>query len=305
MKMKFSKKRNALISVLLVFLLTLSGCEMPVSFEDGGMPTATYDGGELEIEYIDVGQGDSSLLISPSGKTMLIDTGKADAYEKVKKALDDRDIKKIDTFIVTHPHADHIGSAWKIIDNYEVGELYLNGTATSKVYQKTKDSAKKANLEMKELTIDSKLDWDPHVTFKIFSPVKVGVLSGLNNESPIMQVNYNNHRFLFTGDAESEAEDTALAYDTKGLKSDVVKVGHHGSPTSSIPAFVLATKPAVAIISVGKNNSYGHPDKTVVTRWQKAGAEVYSTEKNGNIIIKTKKDELELMADRSMEPLAS
>ena len=77
MKMKFSKKRNALISVLLVFLLTLSGCEMPVSFEDGGTPTATYDGGELEIEYIDVGQGDSSLLISPSGKTMLIDTGKA------------------------------------------------------------------------------------------------------------------------------------------------------------------------------------------------------------------------------------
>lgn len=305
MNMKFSQKSQTLLSLLFIFLLTLSGCQVPSALDGGNRPTSTYDGGELEVEYIDVGQGDSSLLISPTGKTMLIDTGKAEAYEKVKQALEDRDIKRIDTFIITHPHADHIGSAWKIIDNYEVGELYLNGKAKSKVYQRTQASAKKANLEMKELTIDTNIDWDPYVKIKVFSPVKVGVLSGINNESPIMQIRYNQHRFLFTGDAESEAEDTALAYDTKGLKSDVVKVGHHGSSTSSIPAFVLATKPVVAIISVGKNNSYGHPDQTVVTRWQKAGAEVYSTEKNGNIIIKTKKADLELMAERTMTPLAS
>lgn len=286
---------------LLVVLLSLSlvAC---VPLDEGAQKEAN---GELEIEYIDVAQGDSSLLISPNGKVMLIDAGKPKAYPEVKEALDDRHIKKVDTLIVTHPHEDHIGGIPKVMENYEIGRLYMNGKAKSEAYKKVRTLAKKKHLEITPLLSGSQVDWDKSVDIKVFSPYKEGVLEGLNNESPIMKVSYNKHGFLFTGDAEREAEDTALAYDSKGLKSEVVKVGHHGSHTSSIPDFVLATKPKLAIISVGAGNSYGHPHKNIVKRWQTIGAEVYSTEKSGNIIIKTKGKELWLMTEKTNQALAS
>lgn len=284
--------------LVLALLLSLSlfGCVNQEGLE--------YQEGELEIEYIDVGQGDSSLVISPSGKTMLIDTGEAFAYEAVKEALDDRGITTLDVLLLTHPHQDHYGAAPKLIQMYQPKEIYLNGVSKSKTYHKIRNEAKKLNLKLKTITIDSPPVLDDKVEIEVFSPYKVGVLEGLNNESPIMQLRYNNHRFLFTGDAEKEAEDTALAYDAKGLKSDVVKIGHHGSHTSSIPEFVLATKPKLGIISAGKDNEYGHPHKNIVNRWKKAGVTLYSTAKNGSIIIKTNRDELWLQTEKDSTPYA-
>ena len=289
------KRLQALILTLIIGF-SCFGCTLEESIENEG---------ELLIEYIDVGQGDSSLLISPSGKTMLIDTGKPKAYPAIEKVLNERNITKIDVLVITHPHDDHIGSAPKVLSNYEVGRIYINGKAKIKAYQEVKKLSDKASIERKSLLAGDELNWDKSVKIKVFSPFKEGVLGGLNNESPIFKVSYNTHSFLFTGDAEKEAEDTALAYDIIGLKSDVIKVGHHGSHTSSIPDFVLAVKPKLAIISVGKDNSYGHPNKTVVKRWQKVGAEVYSTEKNGNITISTHGKELWLVTEKSNEALAS
>lgn len=281
----------------LVISLSLFGC--------AGEAVTNYQEGELEIEYIDVGQGDSSLLISPSGKTMLIDTGERFAYEVVASALDERGIKSLDVLLLTHPHQDHYGAAPEIVRAYKPKAIYLNGTSKSKTYQIIKKEASKLNLKLGEVTIEKPPAWDEKVEIRVFSPYKVGTLEGLNNESPIMQFRYNGHRFLFTGDAEREAEDTALAYDTKNLKSDVVKIGHHGSHTSSIPDFVLATKPTIGIISVGKGNDYGHPHKNIVNRWKRAAVELYTTEKHGNIILRTNRDEILLQTQKNQAPTAS
>lgn len=291
------KKQIKGLVLALVLSIGLFGCGEKEAFQ--------YEEGELEIEYIDVGQGDSALVISPSGKTMLIDTGEAFAYGEVKSALDDRGIERLDALVLTHPHQDHYGGAPEVIKAYSPKAIYLNGISKSKTYQLIKKEASKLGLKLEEITIEKPPLWDEKVEIRVFSPYKTGVLEGLNNESPIMQFRYNGHRFLFTGDAEREAEDTALAYDTKGLQSDVVKVGHHGSHTSSIPDFVLATKAKIGIISVGKGNDYGHPHKNIVNRWKKAGVELYTTEKNGNLIIKTNKEELWLQSEKELNALAS
>lgn len=294
------RKKSVSLTLLFVFLLAfLPGCTLPEE-----APSLAVDG-ELQISYLDVGQGDSALLLSPQGKSMLIDGGLPKAYPQIEKALQDKGVKALDVVVVTHPHQDHMGAIPQVLENYPVKQLYINGKSKTKTYEKVLRLAQEKQIPVGELTAGGALPWDEAVKIDIAGPFKTGVATNLNNESPIMRFTYNGHRFLFTGDAEIGAEDEALAYNKGFLKADVLKVGHHGSATSSMPAFALAVKPRIAIISVGQGNKYGHPDQTVVTRWQKLGALVYTTEKNGPIEVSTHDQEIWVQGMKNNEPLAA
>ena len=256
----------------------------------------------MKVTFIDVGQGDSELIQFPNGKTMLIDGGTGDMYGRIAAVLADNKITRLDVVIGTHTDDDHIGSLPGIIKNYEVGSVYLNGTSDTRTYLAFVREAVNKGLSVKHLYQGDVLNVDPSVGIKVFSPIGVNVDSD-NDNSPIMKLVYKNRSFLFTGDAEKAAEDDALIYNKIGLKSDVVKVGHHGSTTSSSPAFALAVSPSLAIIEVGADNSYGHPDEIVVNRWQLLGTKAYSTAINGAITVKTDGNSLELFAKKSINPM--
>lgn len=262
----------------------------------------TVSTGIVKVTFIDVGQGDSELIQFPNGKTMLIDGGSGNMYSRVAAILAENNITMLNVVIGTHTDDDHIGSLPGIIKNYEVGSVFLNGISDSRTYQAFVRESLNKGLIIKHLYQGDTLEIDPSVKIRVFSPKGINVETD-NGNSPIMKLTYNNRSFLFLGDAEKVSEDIALNYDKKGLKSDVVKVGHHGSTTSSSPAFAYAISPALAIIEVGTDNSYGHPDEIVVNRWQLLGAKVYSTAKNGTVTIKTDGNSLELFANKSTKPL--
>ncbi|MGI6677598.1 MAG: stalk domain-containing protein [Dehalobacterium sp.] len=256
----------------------------------------------LKVHFIDVGQGDSELVQFPNGKTMLIDGGKGGMYARVAAVLAAEKIKKLDVVIGTHTDDDHIGSLPGIIKNYEVGTVYLNGTDETRVYDALIREAHSKGLVVNQLLQGDTLNLDPEVEIKVLAPSVINTDRD-NDNSPIMKVTYRNKSFLFTGDAEKATENVALAYDQEGLKSDVVKVGHHGSTTSSTPAFAKAVSPALAIIEVGADNSYGHPDEIVVNRWQLLGAKVYTTAVHGNLTVTTDGNNLGIFSDKNNEAL--
>jgi len=262
----------------------------------------SFSTGILQVNFIDVGQGDSALIQFPNGKAMLIDGGSGDKYGCVASVLAENKIDKIDVLVGTHTDDDHIGSLPGIIKNYSIDAVYLNGFNDSRTYQAFVRESKNKGLALQQLYQGDSIVVDSAVKIQVFSPQDLNIETD-NDYSPIMKLTYHNRSFLFLGDAEKTSEVIALTYDKKGLKSDVVKVGHHGSTTSSSPAFAYAVSPGIAVIPVGADNGYGHPDEIIVNRWQLLGAKVYSTAKNGTISIRTDGDSLELFANKSTEPL--
>ncbi len=256
----------------------------------------------LKVHFIDVGQGDCELIQLPNGKTILIDGGKGGMYARVAAVLAAEKIKKLDVVIGTHTDDDHIGSLPGIIKNYEVGTVYLNGTDDTRLYDALMREAHQKGLVVNQLLQGDILDIDPEVEIKVLAPAVIDTDSD-NDNCPIMKVAYGDKSFLFTGDAEKATEHAALAYDQESLKSDVVKVGHHGSTTSSTPAFAKAVSPVLAIIEVGVDNSYGHPDEIVVNRWQLLGAKVYTTAVHGNLTVTTDGNNLGIFSDKNNEAL--
>ncbi|MCR6546863.1 MBL fold metallo-hydrolase [Dehalobacterium formicoaceticum] len=294
------KSFKKLLVFFLIFLsMIMAACSV---LADKGESVLPESSGLLKVTFIDVDQGDSVLVQFPNGKSMLIDGGSGDMYGRVAAVLSDQKITKLDVVLGTHTDNDHIGSLPGIIKNYDVGNVYLNGTSDTKTYLAFLREAANKKLKIKELYQGDFLQVDPDVKIKVFAPVGPNEDSD-NDHSPIMKLTYQKKSFLFTGDAEKSTEDMALVYDKMGLKSDVVKVGHHGSTTSSSPKFALAVAPELAVIEVGADNSYDHPDKLVVNRWQLLGAKVYTTAKNGNITVTTDGTYLKLFAGKNLEEL--
>ncbi|NFO47616.1 MBL fold metallo-hydrolase [Clostridium botulinum] len=237
------------------------------------------------IHYIDVGQGDAS-LIQVNNINMLIDSGPKESKKELLNYLNSLNIKKIDYIIATHPHEDHIGNMAKIIKTFKVNNFYApkieNTTSTfEKMIDALKDKKLQINI-LKKGTNSIDLGKNTHLT--AFSPNKDSYYN-LNNYSPVIKIQYDKTSFLFTGDAEKEVENEILSDSNNNIKSDVIKIGHHGSSTSSSKAFIEKVNPSTAIISVGNDNKYNHPNKSTIDCLTKNHIKIYQTNKEHTIIL--------------------
>lgn len=238
----------------------------------------------VKVHVIDVGQGDS-ILIQTGNENILIDGGNKSKGDEVSAYLKKQKVKTLNAVVSTHPDADHVGGLAEVIDTLKVKRVYApKVTHTTQAYKNFLTAVKKKNLKIKvakkgvEIPTKSK-----SITLKFLAPVKEYSKSDLNNWSGVLQLTHNKKKFLFTGDAETQAEKDMLNAGVLS-KIDVLKVSHHGAKEATSTSFLNKVKPTYAVISVSKTNGYGHPTSTTLNRLKKAKAKVYRTDKNGSVI---------------------
>lgn len=281
--------------VVLFFLLTLSllGCSSTGDF------TSQPDSkpGELTVHFIDVGQADSIFIQLPNGQSMLIDAGNNADGDLVVNYLNKQRVKKIDYLVGTHPHEDHIGGLDDVINNFEIGKFYMpKVTHTTKSFQDLLEAVRSKGLKITPAKAGVKILNQPSLAIEILSPLR-SAYDELNNYSAVIKLTFGEHSWLFTGDAEAPVEQDLINSKTD-LRASVLKVGHHGSNSSSTAEFLAQVSPQWAVISVGKENDYGHPHEEVVERLQKAGINILRTDRQGTIIMTSDGKELELQASK-------
>jgi beta-lactamase superfamily II metal-dependent hydrolase len=260
----------ALLSVLIVAVLAAS-----VSASEN-----------LTVHFLDVGQGDSELL-QFAGKNVLIDGSDQDAGPKVESYLRSHGVSSQDLLVSTHPHEDHIGGLKTILNDIPIGQILDSGQVhTSQTFQNYLNLIDRKNISFSTAKRGQTIDLDPAIKIEVLSPPATHFADDLNQNSIVLKVTYNKVSFLFMGDAGFEAEDSIMAagYD---LKSTVLKVGHHGSASSTGTYFLSKVRPEVEIIEVGTSNDYGHPSGKTLSALQSASSKIYRTDLNGNIVVTT------------------
>ncbi|AOR23968.2 MBL fold metallo-hydrolase [Clostridium taeniosporum] len=240
--------------------------------------------GNLQVYYLDVGQGDAE-YIRINDFDILIDAGPKSESDHLLKQLEDKNIDDFEMVIATHPHEDHIGGMSKVFEKYKVENFYMpKVTHTTKTFQNMLKSVSKQGLKVQTLKEGMQFNLGDGAKFDVYSPIKDSY-DDFNNYSPIMKLTYGETKLMFTGDAETLAEKEALSRHLKDLKSDVLKFGHHGSSTSSSNEFLKAVSPKYGIISCGKDNSYGHPHKETMNKISKNQIKAYRTDLQGEITL--------------------
>ena len=254
------------------------------SLPHDGSPLNDY--GVMEVHFIDVGQGDSILIITPGGKTMLIDAGTQSRGNDVLAYLRRLNINSIDIVVGTHAHADHIGGLITVMEELPVGKLIDSGKAhTTVTYNNYLDVIDRKNIPFVLGRAGDVVALDPKVSVKVLHPGSNYDSHSLNDASVVIKVIHGNIGFLFTGDAEEHAEAEILARNYNFSQIDILKVGHHGSSTSTSRAFFNAISPTSAVIMCGTGNTYGHPHDETLNRLANAGVNIYRTDINGDILI--------------------
>lgn len=256
--------------------------------------------GDVSVHFIDVGQGDS-ILIRAKDKTVLIDAGENGKGETVLNYLREQNIEMLDYVIGTHPHSDHIGGLDEVMREMKVGALMMPRVPdeivpTTKTYEDVLQTAADKGLKIKAAKAGETLDIAAGVTLTVLGPVQD--YDDLNNLSIVCKLTYGNTSFLFTGDAEQEAEADIVAQYPDLLNSDVLKMGHHGSSTSSSRPFFQAVSPQCAVICCGKDNSYGHPHKETLKLLDETDTPYYTTENNGSIVFSTDGKDISAATER-------
>ena len=246
---------------------------------------------DLLIDYIDVGQADS-ILIRNQDKVMLIDAGTNEAGETVVNYLENLGITKIDYLIGTHPHEDHIGGLDDVINKFDIGQIYMPKIETT---TKTFEDVLEA-IENKNLTVTAPNKGDEIVLGQATGKIMTEPIldkDNLNVSSLVFRLEFGNNSFLFMGDAEEENEKTI-----SWTKTDVLKVGHHGSSTSSSEEFLKQVQPQYAIIMVGEDNSYGLPTQETINKLNTIGSTIYRTDENGTIQLTSDGNTIEIKTSK-------
>ncbi|SMF88114.1 DNA internalization-related competence protein ComEC/Rec2 [Paenibacillus uliginis N3/975] len=273
----------ALILSVLVACSPISSITTSEKETDQTMPKLQQEqaSGTLRVYYLDVGQGDSTLIQTPKGQHILIDGGDNHKGDEVVDYLKQLGVKSLDAIIATHPDADHIGGLDTVIDAIPVKSVYAPRVShTTNTYKDFLLAVKNSGLKIKTAKVGLTLPLDG-ITAEFVAPVaEYG--KDLNAWSAVLRVQYGNTSFLFTGDAEARSEKDMLK-SPKLLKVDVLKVGHHGSDTSTSQDFLNAVRPTYAVISAGKDNKYGHPKSAIINRLKRAKVTVYRTDTQGTI----------------------
>ena len=291
MKGIIKKSASAVLCLLLAAAaaLTLCSCDQLYEFfnydlsidENEPEPVA-----QLVSHYIDVGQGDCSFIELPDGTTMLIDAGVTDMADSIANYIRNLGYDRIDYVVATHPHSDHIGGMRRVINQFDVGSVYMPKAETdSYTYEKLLKAVKDKGLKIKTAKAGVNIvnSTDPVFKVDIIAPVKQNY-EDLNNASAVIKISYNDISFLYMGDAEEISEQDILS-SKADIRADIVKVGHHGSYNSSCKEFVEAVGASYGIISCGKGNDYGHPHKKAVDRWEKTGTTLLRTDQCGTITV--------------------
>ncbi|BBK77595.1 metallo beta-lactamase superfamily lipoprotein [Clostridium butyricum] len=238
----------------------------------------------MYVHYINVDQGDA-ILIQVNNKNLLIDSGPKSHKKQLVKFLNDLNISKLDYVIATHPHEDHIGNMNTVLNSYKVQSFYA-----PKVYSYTKsfeqmiDSLKSNNLKINPIKRGcNTINLGFQTNVEVFSPIN-DTYDNENNYSPVIKISFGNNSFLFTGDAEKEIEDKLILLNDD-LKADILKVSHHGSSSSTSDSFLNRVSPKYAIISVGKNNIYDHPNDTIISKLNTYNIDILRTDIQNNITL--------------------
>jgi len=232
--------------------------------------------------FIDVGEGDSELLVTPAGKTILIDGG--EQQSGALAFLKAHQVSHIDLMIASHPHADHIGGLIDVLEAMKVDTVAVNGRSNNtQTFKHFLDLITSTGAGYEELSTGDAFSIDG-VSFSVVAPDKEYAPDDLDNTSLVILAQCYQTRILYTGDMEKDEESRLLA-SKADIKADILKVGHHGSNTSTSDNFLMAVSPAVAIYSAGAGNVYHHPHPSVINRLKSDKVTVYGTDINGSISV--------------------
>ena len=233
----------------------------------------------LKVHYLDVGQGDSIFVELPNNETMLIDAAESYQSENIINYLKNLNYQKIDYVIGTHPHTDHIGGLKDIINTFEIGKIYMpKVVSTTKTYESLLMAIKDKNLKINTAKAGTSIIDTDSLKINILAPNN-STYTELNNYSVVTKITYGTTKFLFMGDAEKLSENEIK----ENVTADVIKIGHHGSNTSSSIDFIKKVNAKYGIISVGLNNKYNLPKEETITNWENYGTKIYLTSTNGTI----------------------
>ena len=251
--------------------------------------------GEMFIDFVDVGQGDCT-LIRTADAVILVDAGEAGTADTVVSYLKEKGIKNIDCCIATHPHSDHIGALYRIFEEFSVDTVLLPDIPdelipTTSTYEKFLDGLENVKNIIPAGAGD---DFDfGSLNIDVLGPVKE--YDDLNHMSLVSKVSFGNTSVMLTGDTETPAETDMLKKRNVDYSADILKVGHHGSKTSTSEKWLKAVNPHFAVVSCGLDNDYGHPHKSIVNRLENFGVEYYRTDLEGHILFKSDGNEITLI----------
>ena len=245
-------------------------------------PSDIPENSNFEVHFIDVGQADSA-LIECDGETMMIDGGNVADSNVVAAYLKKEDVTELNYVVCSHAHEDHVGGLSGALSVTKADNIYAPKTeANTKAYKNFKKKAEEQNVEIKHPNVGDEIQLGSSMV-EFLGPVDENG-KDLNSTSIVLKITYGNTSFLFTGDAESDEEEEILNSGAD-LKSTVLKVGHHGSRTSTSYPFLREVMPQYAVISVEKGNSYGHPNEETLSKLSDAGVEVYRTDESCDIVM--------------------
>lgn len=276
-----------MMAILLFMMIIIAGCgKKTVTSTQQGAGGQSQQNSPLIVKVLDIGQGDA-ILIRVAGQTVLVDTGDISTRDKMVEYIKKEGITTIDKVIITHPHADHLGGMPGILENFKVGQIYDSGqTGTTALYKQYLSLVNKKNVPFTVVTAGTEIVISGDIKLKFFAPEKPFITeSAINNNSVVAKLIYNQFSMLLTGDAEKDSEARMIKTYEGELKSNVLKAGHHGSNTSSSPAFLKVVAPEAAIISVGVNNDYHHPHPSTLKKYVEAKLKVYRTDIDGTVTI--------------------
>ena len=283
--------KKKLLALVLALGIFLCGCE--VAIVPAPQPGVSADGDTLQVHYIDVGQADS-ILLETEGKFMLIDGGNKDDSQLVVSYLEQQGVTELEAVVCTHAHEDHVGGLPAVLAVFPTKAVYApTKTYSSKIFDSFLYYVDQQGLEVtipspgQLLTLGSMI-------ITVVGPVQS--YADPNDTSIVLSALYDDTRFIFTGDMEAAAENDMLDYwgEQMDWDSTVLKAGHHGSSTSSSYRFLYEVDPEYAIVSVGEDNSYGHPHQEILSRYADAGIPLFRTDELGHIIVTADGEDIQI-----------
>ena len=265
------------LSLLLIALLLLVGCRQPKPAAD---PATLYTGAiepdKVNLLFLSVGQGDACLVAFPTGERILIDTGPFESRDHLVDQLHALDVDALDAIFVTHGHGDHAGNLLTLVRRFDVPRVYYGGSEGD--YDDLLKKVRRRGVTCSQLQEGQTFSYGD-AALTVLSPLKNRAYDDLNGSSAVLRLAYGDTAALFMADATMQSEEYMLfRYHRAVLRADVLKVGHHGSNGSSSLRFLKTVDPTYSVISVGRNNEYGHPTAEVLLRLALTGTRVLRTD---------------------------